>query len=418
MSLINQVLQDLEKRHASDVEMSALPPNVRTVAEPRTRVPLAVAVLAGAVALVAIGAAVFLQGERRAADAVATRMPVPPPATAVPAPADQASIAASAPAPEPPAPAETASRPPAPSFSAVSRLSDELSLVAPSTARKPKPAVAREDKVAVPVPVPAPAQTAAAPAPGKEADLAKAAVVPAVTPATEAPRTTAPAPAAAPEPVPPAAATAAEEAPAGITKQMRELTPAEKAEVAFRKGAGQIREGHASAAEQSFREALNFDPTHAAARQALLGLLLDAGRNADAEQLLRKALEINPRQPRHAMVLARLEVERGDVTDAINTMVGALPYVRSDPEFHAFLAALLQREGRNREAADYYRTALRAVPGNGVWLMGLGMSLRGSNQAAEARQAFQQALDSRQLSPELQEFVQRQLRELAAAAKR
>jgi MSHA biogenesis protein MshN len=180
----------------------------------------------------------------------------------------------------------------------------------------------------------------------------------------------------------------------------------------------QLQEGRANAAELDFREALKLDPAHNSARQALLGLLLDSGRNADAEQLLRKTLEANPRQPRHAMVLARLEVERGEVTGAINTMVGVLPYVQTDPDFHAFLAALLQREGRHREAADYYRTALRGTPGNGDWAMGLGISLRASNQAAEARDAFQRAIDSKQLSPELQEFVERQLRELSAAKKK
>jgi MSHA biogenesis protein MshN len=171
-------------------------------------------------------------------------------------------------------------------------------------------------------------------------------------------------------------------------------------------------------AESDFRDALKQDPSHTGARQALLGLLLDSGRNNEAEQLLRKALDINPRQPRHAMVLARLEVERGELTGAINTMVGALPYVQSDPDFHAFLAALLQREGRHREAVDYYRTALRGVPGNGVWMMGLGISLRAANQSAEARDAFQRAIESKQLTPELQEFVERQLRELSAQKKK
>jgi MSHA biogenesis protein MshN len=199
---------------------------------------------------------------------------------------------------------------------------------------------------------------------------------------------------------------------------MREVAPSERAEIAFRKGVTQIQEGRANAAELEFRDALKQDPTHLGALQAILGLLVDSGRNNEAEQFLHKALDINPRQPRHAMVLARLEVERGEVTGAINTMVAALPYVQSDFDFYAFLAALLQREGRHREAVDYYRTALRGVPGNGVWMMGMGISLRASNQSAEARDAFVHALESKQLSPALQEFVERQLRELAATKKK
>jgi MSHA biogenesis protein MshN len=202
-----------------------------------------------------------------------------------------------------------------------------------------------------------------------------------------------------------------------INKQMREPPPAQRAEVAFRRGVAQLQEGRASIAEENFREALKEDPHHASARQALLGLMLDGGRHDEAEQLLRSALEINPRQPRHAMVLARLEFERGDTAAGINTLVAALPYVQSDPEFYAFLAALLQRDGRHRESAEYYRAALRLVPGNGVWMMGLGISLKGGNQLAESREAFQRASESRSLSPELQEFVERQLKELAMKKK-
>jgi MSHA biogenesis protein MshN len=206
--------------------------------------------------------------------------------------------------------------------------------------------------------------------------------------------------------------------PAAIDKQMREIAPSEGAEISFRKGAAQLQDGRANKAEMEFREALNQDPSHAGALQALLNLLLTTGRNHDAEQLVRTALETNPHQPRLAMVLARLEVERGEVPGAINTLVTVLPYAQSDSELYAFLAALLQREGRHKDAVEYYRAALRSAPGNGVWTMGLGISLRGSNQPAEAREAFTRAADSGQLSPDLQEFVQRQLRELSPQKKK
>jgi MSHA biogenesis protein MshN len=203
------------------------------------------------------------------------------------------------------------------------------------------------------------------------------------------------------------------EGPSAIDKQMREMTPPQRAETAFRSGVAQLQEGRLSAAETYFGAALKEDPTHVGARQALLGLMLDIGRHGEAEELLRRALELNPRQPRHAMVLARLEVDRGELDGAINTLVAALPHVRADPEFHAFLAALLQRDGRHRDAAEYYRTALQSSPGNAVWLMGLGMSLRATDQFADAQDAFQRAADSKQLNAELQAFVERQLRELS-----
>ena len=399
MSLINQVLQDLEKRHASEPELKSLPPYVRAV-QRRPQSAIRVLAVAAIVAAVLIAITFFIYSSGHVPGNDAPQIVSKPTSVPAPGPAPVPKQPVAAPIAEPPA--QTAA------FNPVSRLSDELSLVAPLSALKEKPAapgrsvkpgvaIALSKAVAVPVPQAEKSQA-------QEAEALSKADAPTKPPGPVAERVTPPS-------VP---KVAAQSTPAAIDKQMREVTPSERAEIAFRRGVTQIQEGRANAAELEFRDALKLDPSHTGALQALLGLLLDGKRNNEAEQLVRKALEINPRQPRHAMVLARLEVERGEVTGAINTMVGALPYVQSDSDFYAFLAALLQREGRHREAADYYRSALRGVPGNGVWMMGLGISLRASNQSAEARDAFQRAIDSQQLSPELQEFVERQLRELSA----
>ena len=404
MSLINQVLQDLEKRHASESELHSLPPYVRAVPG-RPRSFVRVILFTASAALLAIAIAALIYSRRDAPGnaappiiAKAVAIPAPDPVPAI-TPITKPSVA------EPPAQAS--------GFNPVSKISDELSFAAPQPAPAPKPAttgMVAKPRVAkfiealdkAPPPQSQKSQVQV------EETLSKA-EIPAKPAVPDAERIALP---------PPAPIAATDGGPAAIDKRMREVAPSERAEIAFRRGVAQLQEGRANAAELEFRDALKVDPSHGNARQALLGLLLDNGRNNEAEEVLRKALSINPRQPRHAMVLARLEVERGEVTGAINTMVGALPYVQSDPDFHAFLAALLQREGRHREAVEYYRTALRGVPGNGVWMMGLAISLRASNQSAEARDAFQRAIDSKQLSPELQEFVERQLRELSAPKKK
>jgi MSHA biogenesis protein MshN len=404
MSLINEVLQDLEKRHASESELKSLPPYVRAVPG-RPRLPVRTYAVAVLFVAVIIAVSLLIYSSRRAPENDAPRAVSTPISAPLPVPVSVA---------KPPVAPQAAEQPAqSAAFKPVSRLSDELSLVASLSVRKESPATAGRSAK----PGAASSRTKVVPAdlPQGEKPQAPGMETAAEIEAVDKPAAVVPERVATPAAVPSAAA---ERAPGAIDKQMREVAPSERAEIAFRKGVAQLQEGRANAAESEFRDALKQDPAHAGARQALLGLLLDSGRNNEAEQVLRKALDINPRQPRHAMVLARLEVERGEVTGAINTMVGALPYVQSDPDFHAFLAALLQREGRHREAIDYYRTALRGVPGNAVWMMGLGISLRAANQSAEARDAFQLAIESKQLSPELQEFVSRQLRELSAQKKK
>lgn len=395
MSLINQVLQDLEKRHASEPELKSLPPHVRAIPEGPRSAHVALFVAAALIVFAIIAAYLFFGGWLRHATSP-TVAAVPAPTAPVSAAPAVAGTKPALPAPEPVVQTQM--------VAPASRLSDALSFVPDSRPRRdtaPKPA-----KPAAPNP----------PAKVKIPDEFRAAIEPPPAVIAAAPQ---PQPAVPRAPVPPAPATPVPvaESTVVIDKQVREMTSMQRAEVAFRKGVTQLQESRASAAETSFREALREDQNHVASRQALLGLLLEAKRNDEAEQLLKRALELNPRQPRHAMVLARLEVERGEVTGAINTMVAALPYVQSDPEYYAFLAALLQREGRQREAVDYYRAALRSAPGNALWLMGLGISLRATSQFAEARDAFQRAVETKQLNGELQAFSERQLRELSSPKK-
>lgn len=405
MSLINQVLQDLEKRHASEPELQALPPHVRAVPDARPGFS-AVKVVAAILTLVAIIAAAFYFGGWMW-DSIPKQIaitPVAPPPTP-PAPA----LVPLVKAPEPEAEAVESLGAPA------SRLSDELSFAPEVRPRKAVPAKPEKAVAARPLPQ-APATI--------PQDFRAAIESPASPPVAAAPAQATAAPATPPAPVAqdPQAPPATAKLPPGeglpaIDKQMREMTPQQHAEIAFRKGVEQLQDARVPAAEASFREALREDQNHVASRQALLGLLLDAGRKDEAEQLLRTTLTLNPRQPRHAMVLARLQVDRGELPGAINTLVGSLPYVQSDAEYYAFLAALLQREGRHKETVDYYRTALRTSPGNALWLMGLGISLRATSQLADARDAFERAIETKQLKGDLLVFTERQLRELGSPKK-
>jgi MSHA biogenesis protein MshN len=106
-----------------------------------------------------------------------------------------------------------------------------------------------------------------------------------------------------------------------------------------------------------------------------------------------------------------MQIERG--WTGIDTLQRTLPYASGNAEYHAFLAGALQRQQRHREAAEQYQAALGTAPGNGVWLMGLGISLQADKRNAEAISAFQQARSSPSLPADLQGFVDRRLQQLS-----
>ncbi len=111
------------------------------------------------------------------------------------------------------------------------------------------------------------------------------------------------------------------------------------------------------------------------------------------------------------MVLARLQLEKGG--PALETLMTTLPYAGGSAEYQAFLAGVLQREQRHTEAAQYYREALKLAPRNGVWWMGLGISLQADMHLPEAREAYRRARASNGLSPELQAFIDRKIDSLS-----
>ena len=191
---------------------------------------------------------------------------------------------------------------------------------------------------------------------------------------------------------------------------IKQISPEQQADAEFRKGVALMQQGRVDEAMTQYKTALRLDPGNDAARQALVALLLESKRGADAEQVLQDRLKNKPDHMVFTMMLARLQVERGAVAEATATLEKALPYAGSQADFQAFLAALLQRQNRNDEAIRHYQIALQLAPNNGIWQMGYGISLQALQRNADAKAAFQRALDTQTLSPDLQAFVQLKLK--------
>ena len=356
MSLINKMLQDLDARGTPDGRGDAA--GIRSVPERERGVPRAL-VFGGAAGLTAAAIALGLVYWKRP--------PVPP--------------------------------------------------VLVSVANTPLPVAAQ---LAVPVSVPAPV---AAPAPAP-APVATAPVAP--EPVLQAGETVAPAKVHAAEmrritqqPARPAVAPVVKTpAPAASERILggKQITPQQRVENEYRRALAQLQDGRVSDAMLALQQTLQLDPRHQGARETLVRLLLEAQRPDDAARQLQLSLALDPKQPAQAMMLARLQLDKANGgAAALDTLMRSLPYAADNGEYHAFLAGVLQREQRYREAAEHYQLALQAAPDNSVWWMGLGIALQADNHPAQARQAFERARGLQTLSPQLQAFVERKLVQLAAA---
>jgi MSHA biogenesis protein MshN len=409
MSLINKMLQDLDARGTS--KDGALPGQVKPVGHapyrPKGRA-IAVAV-GGAVAALALGWLGWTQLHRGARPVPAAPAPMAShPVKAAPvvtgpvqAPAAAAPVAAApavAPRVDPVAPPAADEAPEPKRMTRAERRAERARLAAERKAaqadKAPMTAVVHAQDVAPMEPDSDEAREArramaeALAARGKSAKKTSAALVAA------------------------ARAAALEDSPAKAKRsaQGRQETGAQRAEGEYRRALASLQEGRMTDTVASLEQALKYEPTHEAARQTLVGLLIEANRTDEAMRQLQLGLTLDARQPAMAMLLARLQIERGG--NGIDTLMRTLPYAGNNAEYHAFLAAALARQQRHREAAEQYQLAVRSTPSNGVWWMGLGISLQAEKRNGEALDAFQRARASGGLSQELQGFVERRIQQL------
>jgi MSHA biogenesis protein MshN len=195
------------------------------------------------------------------------------------------------------------------------------------------------------------------------------------------------------------------------TLQMKQSNPRQEAENEYRRALALVQEGRVTAGINGLEQTLRIFPRHEAARQTLIGLLLESRRADEAMQQLEQGLALDPMQTALAMTLARLQVERNG--PALQTLQRSLPHAQDNAEYQGFIAALLQREQRHKDAIEHYTSALRMNPRNGIWWMGLGISLQADQRLPDARMAFQKAKASGTLDGELPNFVDKKLQQLA-----
>ena len=368
MSVINQVLLDLDRRRAGAAERRGIPSYVRALPDnsPYVRREW----IAGGVAVLA---ALVIWMQRAAPEAPRASAPAALTGTEIAietavAPSAGVTIDAGRDDPAQPVPAfrlsQELSNPPAEASPplAASRLISRMDLEPPpaTTRAQPRPAPVVTDQSAVVI-------TKSAPAAAGKAE---------------------------------------------IHKQVRQLTQQELAENEYRKATGLLHQGLPAEAQQGFEAALRLQPEHHAARQGLVGLLLETRKLGDAERVLQEALALAPAQTGFTITLARLQVHRGDTAEGVATLKRGYEYGRGNADYHAVLAALQQRLGQHEEAVEQFQAALRLKPTLGVWWLGLGTSLQAVNRTADAQEAYRRARGAADIQPELAAVAEQRLRQL------
>ncbi|MCK4509166.1 MAG: tetratricopeptide repeat protein [Desulfuromonadales bacterium] len=187
-------------------------------------------------------------------------------------------------------------------------------------------------------------------------------------------------------------------------------TPYGKAEEAYLDGKWALAQERSRLAVRSLQHALELYPGHLPARELLVEVLSKQGKAGEAIFLLAEGLEIAPDYITFKKKYARLLVEQSDYDAATTVMLnGGLPTVEADPEAHVILASLYQSLGEPFLAAQTYRNLLVAWPQTGAFWVGLGGALEGQHLPEEALVCYRRALKTKKLRLDLSQYAKKRL---------
>ncbi len=197
-----------------------------------------------------------------------------------------------------------------------------------------------------------------------------------------------------------------------IEKSAPSGSPSERADNEYRKAINAVNIGRTQQAIENLHAALKHNAMHTVSRQLLFKLLVEAKQVDEAAEVLQRGLQLQSDQIGWAMSLGRLQVDRGDLPGAWQTLQRSLPAAANSADYLGFVAHVLQRLGRSKEAIEYYQAATRLAPAEGRWWFGLGLTLESEGRFAEAREAMLRASASATLSADLASLVEQKLRQL------
>lgn len=151
--------------------------------------------------------------------------------------------------------------------------------------------------------------------------------------------------------------------------------------------------GQLQRAQSRLRELTEAQPGLTEAHELLAGTLMRRGRHDAAARVLESGLGQARNPAPLAALLGRLLLERGEITRARNVLKTHAPGLADNPEYHLLLAAAQRQAGDHAAAAEHYRELTAVLPRSGAAWIGLGASLESLEQPADAVSAYQRALD-------------------------
>lgn len=196
-----------------------------------------------------------------------------------------------------------------------------------------------------------------------------------------------------------------------VRKKLRPLDNNKLAEIAYQQGYDHIARGQQAEAEKKLKHTLELRPNHVKAREMLAVLYLQQERVTDAADLLKQGISESPRYVAFREIYARVLMAQNQLPKAISMLREAAPDLNQYPNYHALLAGLYQQNKQHEEAAAIYLNLVKKNPQQSQWWLGMAIAMEKIGKKTEAISAYKKARELK-LPAKLMKYANTRLQNL------
>ena len=195
-----------------------------------------------------------------------------------------------------------------------------------------------------------------------------------------------------------------------LTISTVDLSPEQLSIKRLRQAKRYLKESRVDKAQALLEEAVILDPYHIEARKQLAALWFGAQYYEQAVNLLSQGVSLSPNNEDYRIMLARVYAVIAKPIKAFQV----LNVLKTSPhiEYQVALANMAAQSDHHSDAVTAYQKLLAIRPNQGHWWLGMAISLDSDEQYGQAIVAYQHALKSAVLSQHSVEFAEQRLQDL------
>jgi len=191
-----------------------------------------------------------------------------------------------------------------------------------------------------------------------------------------------------------------------ITPVKRVSKPIDRVAHQFSRAKKALTAGQYSESEALLIQTLKLNAKHRDARQLLAKLQMRSGATNLALNTIDQGLFLNPNDSKLLVLKARIAMQNGGVARARALLESGLKRNQNDLPLLTMMGVLLQQDKDFKEAVGIYQRLVSLQPSDGKSWAGLAMSYDAIQQNQQALEAYKKAMALGRLPPQVQQYAQ------------